>query len=119
VHQLELAAARRLREVLSGLGCGSAAASTQGGKTARLERVSAVSPIHRALGEALREARCERGLSQEALALMAELHRAYYGAVERGERNPTLANILEIARALGMPTSEVLARAEALAQAGA
>jgi len=42
------------------------------------------------------------------------VHRGYYGDVERGERNVSLANILKIAAALEIPASQILARAEKL-----
>lgn len=72
----------------------------------------AISPIHAAFGDALRELRAERGMSQEAVALEAGLNRGYYSGVERGVRNVSLANIVKIAGALGCPASEVLGRAE-------
>ena len=74
----------------------------------------AISPIHAAFGDALRELRAERGMSQEAVALEAGLNRGYYSGVERGVRNVSLANIVKIAGALGCPASEVLGRAEAV-----
>ncbi len=40
-----------------------------------------------ALGAALRDLRKERSLTQEALAIEAEIERSYLGAIERGEVN--------------------------------
>lgn len=52
--------------------------------------------------------RQKQGISQEALADLAGLHRTYIGAVERGERNITLINANKIAEALGVKLSECL-----------
>lgn len=52
--------------------------------------------------------RLAQGLSQEALADLAGLHRTYIGAVERGERNITLLNANRIAEALGVKLSDCL-----------
>jgi transcriptional regulator with XRE-family HTH domain len=71
-----------------------------------------ISPVHAAFGQALRELRAERGVSQETVALDAGLNRGYYSGVERGVRNVSLTNIVKIADALGVPASDVLARAE-------
>jgi transcriptional regulator with XRE-family HTH domain len=55
----------------------------------------------------VRELRLERGLSQEGLAELAGLHRNYVGGVERGERNVGLDNVVALAAALEVGTSEL------------
>lgn len=60
------------------------------------------------LGSRIRKLRTALFLSQEELADRAGLHRTYVGAVERGERNISLDNILAIAKALKVSASELL-----------
>lgn len=70
------------------------------------------SAAHLLYGLAIRELRTEQGLSQERLAQLAGLDRTYTSGVERGERNPSLANLLKIAEALNVPLSQIAKRAE-------
>lgn len=65
-------------------------------------------------GLAVRARRTRLGISQEALADLAGLHRTYIGSIERGERNVTLKNISALARALGTTGSALLGDAERL-----
>ena len=60
------------------------------------------------LGDAIRLKRSELGLSQEALAVDAELDRSYVGGIERGEHNLTVMNLKKIADALGTKLSALL-----------
>jgi transcriptional regulator with XRE-family HTH domain len=71
------------------------------------------SPDHLAYGLALRQLRTRPGFSQEGLALKSGLDRTYVSGIERGERNPSLANLLKLAATIGMPLSEWARRAEA------
>jgi XRE family transcriptional regulator, regulator of sulfur utilization len=64
-------------------------------------------------GRIVRHVREERGLSQELLADRADLNRSYVGEVERGTAMPSLGTITKIAKALNIPTSDLLARYEA------
>jgi transcriptional regulator with XRE-family HTH domain len=77
--------------------------------------VPSISPIHATFGQALRELRKERGISQEALALKSGLDRGYCGGIERGERNVALTNIYKLAAALDLPASAIHVRAEEIA----
>ena len=57
-------------------------------------------------GRVVKAFRVKAGLSQEKLAEHAHLHRTYIGMIERGEKNVTLANILKLSKALGVPASQ-------------
>jgi transcriptional regulator with XRE-family HTH domain len=52
------------------------------------------------LGSRIRAQRKRIGLTQEQLALVAEVDRSYFGAVERGERNITFTVLCRLAMAL-------------------
>lgn len=63
-----------------------------------------------AFGARVRQARTAAGLSQEALAHHAGLHRTYVSSVERGERNIALINIVVLAEALNLDAGELVGR---------
>lgn len=75
---------------------------------ARPSPSSAGDPALVAIGAAIRTARRQNGLSQEALAHDAGLDRSYVGGIERGEHNLTVLNLMRIAKALDMRSSAVL-----------
>lgn len=62
----------------------------------------------KAFASNLRREREARGLSQEALADLAGLHRTYVGSVERAERNISIDNIERFGRALGLEPADLL-----------
>jgi transcriptional regulator with XRE-family HTH domain len=59
-------------------------------------------------GATIRRLRAERGYSQEALAERAKLNADFLGFIERGDNLPTLATILQLARALEVKPSELM-----------
>ena len=58
--------------------------------------------VAKALGQRIVALRREKGWSQDHLAYEAGVHRTYMGDIERGERNPSLFNLLKITTALGV-----------------
>lgn len=62
----------------------------------------------KAFADNLKAARKREGISQEALAHLAGLHRTYVGSVERGERNISIENIERLARALGLEPADLM-----------
>lgn len=60
-----------------------------------------------AFGRRVRELRKEKGLSQEALAALADIDRSYMGHIERGEKNITLTKIYQISEALSIDISDL------------
>ena len=63
-------------------------------------------------GKALRKFRTAAGISQEALADLAGIHRTYVGDVERGERNISLINMMRLAGALRVRLGQMIQEME-------
>jgi transcriptional regulator with XRE-family HTH domain len=63
------------------------------------------------IGMAIRARRMEKEWSQEQLSFESGLHRTYIGAVERGEKNLTLKNLVRIAKALDTLASDIMVAA--------
>ncbi len=63
--------------------------------------------LRRLLGYRIRSLRKSAGLSQELLGELAHLHNTYIGAIERGERNPSLKSIEQIAKALNVKVGDL------------
>ena len=58
------------------------------------------------LGNTIKKLREKKGISQEALAEEAGIHRTYMGRVERGKQNISLLNIVKVVDALKVHPSE-------------
>lgn len=63
------------------------------------------------LGAAIRLYRVSHGLSQDRFADTIDMHRAYYGAIERGAQNITVATLLRVCRGLGVSLSDLFKEA--------
>lgn len=57
-------------------------------------------------GNRIKELRKEQSISQETLALKANLDRTYIASVEKGKRNIAIINIEKIAQALNCSMAE-------------
>lgn len=60
-----------------------------------------------AIGYRIRQLRKEQGLSQERLALMVGVERAYLAKVELGSRNATIDVLEKIATGLGITLADL------------
>ena len=60
------------------------------------------------LGTNLRARRLAKNLSQEALGEAIGVHRTYIGALERGEKNPSLRSLERLAARLGVEPLSLL-----------
>ncbi len=73
-------------------------------------------PELRLIGQRLREVRLAQGFSsQDAFAYSCGIDRAYYSALERGERDVGILKLLQIARGLGVEVGALIPSIEALA----
>ena len=61
-----------------------------------------------ATAEKIRYYRRQKGMSQEELALKANLNPAFFGQVERGLKCPTVDTLYKIAKALEIPLPELV-----------
>jgi len=60
------------------------------------------------LGRNLKRIRTAKKLSQGAIGRKLEVHRAYISGIENGKRNPTLATIDKLAKALNVSVDKLL-----------
>jgi len=64
------------------------------------------------IGHAIRARRLALGLSQDKFADAVGMHRAYYGALERGRWNITIQTLLKVSEGLGVSAATILQDAE-------
>lgn len=63
--------------------------------------------IKQKFGKRLKELRLKKGLSQEALANIADLDRTYIPSIEKGERNVSITVIEKLAKALEVKITHI------------
>jgi transcriptional regulator with XRE-family HTH domain len=61
------------------------------------------------LGMTIKRLREQKGLTQEALADKAGIHRVYLAQIEAATKTPSIATLEKIAKALKVKTAELLA----------
>lgn len=64
--------------------------------------------INKEVGLKIKIYRKKKGWSQEQLAFEAQLHRAYIGQIERGEKNIGLVNLEKITKAFSITLKEII-----------
>ncbi len=60
------------------------------------------------LGKNLKRIRTEKGMTQGDIVRALGVSRSFVSNVENGKTNPTLATIAKLAKALGVPTEELI-----------
>jgi len=74
----------------------------------RTDNISAI------FGQVLREQRNSRGISQEDLALSANVDRTFVSQMERGIRQPSITTLIKLSGALGIQPSVLVQKVEKL-----
>ena len=69
------------------------------------ERTIDMETIAEIFGKRVRSLRKQRGLSQEKLSELCDLHPTYIGQIERGEKNASLETIMSLCKGLDVPPS--------------
>jgi transcriptional regulator with XRE-family HTH domain len=64
------------------------------------------------LGKAIRNAREQAGLSQEAVAAKARIGRSYLSLLEHDAKSPTVKVLLRVCAAIGVRAADVLGDVE-------
>lgn len=70
-------------------------------------------PLRQRLAGGLRRTRIERGLSQEKVGEILQVHRTYYQLIEAGKQNVSLDAVTDYAQRLGIANPFMLLLTEA------
>ncbi|MDR1408191.1 MAG: helix-turn-helix domain-containing protein [Tannerella sp.] len=72
--------------------------------------------IEQKFGLIIRQLRTEKGLSQEKLALDADIDRTYIGDIEKGNRNVSISMVEKLANYFQISISELFKKLEEYGQ---
>jgi transcriptional regulator with XRE-family HTH domain len=75
-------------------------------------QIQPFSGTEKAFGEALREIRTGKDISQEQLGLQADFDRTYISLIERGIQSPTVRTVVKLAAVLQTRPSVIIRRME-------
>ena len=64
--------------------------------------------VLKVFGEHLKKQRLSKNLTQVGLAYKGNFNRNYIGMLERGERNPSLKNLVKLANSLDISLQELI-----------
>ena len=67
-----------------------------------------MSQIFKKLGDNIKRIREGKGMSQGDISRALSMDRGYISRIESGQKNPTVANLDKIAKALGVSIDELL-----------
>lgn len=68
--------------------------------------------IEESFGQVIREFRKAKHLSQEKLAELSALDRSFISLLESGKKQPSLITIFQLAKAMSILPSEIIAKVE-------
>jgi transcriptional regulator with XRE-family HTH domain len=78
----------------------------------RSRHIQPVVGTEKAFGQALRDVRKTRKISQEQLALDGDFDRTYISLIERGIQSPTVRTVVKLAEILNVRPSAIIRRME-------
>jgi len=81
---------------------------------AKIATIAAMPNVHELLANNLRKYRQEQGLTQEQLAAKSGVASEYISRLEAGKRNPTVAIVEKLAKALQVSVDRLLMEMENL-----
>ena len=77
------------------------------GAAPTLRSTMAAASVLTLIGQTVREMRTERGMTQQQLADLCEMHRTFIISIEKGRQNASAITLVRLAAALGVLPAEL------------